>query len=284
MAGDQTPRDERRDGPAPGDERRDAGLPFGRRRRTAASALVAMLVALALGALLNAPAMKKTALAQPFGAERSFRLALVDPLAAVSHWLFLDRPAKFTAVALGKPDPGPTGTSVVVVRPTPGPTAGGKPGDKRRQATQVAPGAPAAQAVQGAPDAPVHRRRLDAGPARHGADQPVQQDQADQAAAGLPDLHRPGAAGRLQLAGAAPAAGQGVPPGRRGRDVRRQRQPAAPDRHRRDPPVRLGRLEAGVPQARPGRRSACCSRTACGACTGSGSRSCRRRRSTARSG
>ncbi len=131
MAGGRTPHDERRDGPAPGDEHRDAGLPFGRRRRTAASALVAMLVALALGALLNAPAMKKTALEQPFGAERSFRLALVDPLAAVSHWLFLDRPARFTAVALGRPDPGPAGAPmVVVVRPTPGPTAEGKPGEK----------------------------------------------------------------------------------------------------------------------------------------------------------
>jgi len=111
MADDQTPRD---------DQGRGAGPPYGRRRRTAASALVAMLVALALGALFNAPAMKKTALEQPFGAERSFRLALVDPLATVSHWLFLDRPARFTAVALGKPDPGLTGApAVVVVRPAP---------------------------------------------------------------------------------------------------------------------------------------------------------------------
>jgi hypothetical protein len=133
MADERTPRD---DGPPPaGDERppvdarRRAGLPFGRRRRTAASALVAMLVALILGALLNAPAMKKTALEQPFGAERSFRLALVDPLASVSHWLFLDRPAKLTAVALGKPDPGPAATStVVVVTPTPEPSKSGKPG------------------------------------------------------------------------------------------------------------------------------------------------------------
>ena len=68
-----------------------------------------MLVALLLGALFNAPAMKKTALEMPFGGERSFRLALVDPLAAVSHWLFLDRPAQLTASALGKPDPGPGG-------------------------------------------------------------------------------------------------------------------------------------------------------------------------------
>ena len=122
MADEPTPRD---------DQRRDAGLPFGRRRRTAASALIAMLVALALGALLNAPAMRKTALELPFGGERSFRLALVDPLATVSHWLFLDRPAKLTAVALGRPDPGPTGAPVVVVVvPTPDPTRSAKPGEK----------------------------------------------------------------------------------------------------------------------------------------------------------
>ena len=131
MAGEPTPRDGQRppagDGRPPADER-GAGLPFGRRRRTAASALVAMLVALVLGALFNASAMKKTALEQPFGAERSARLALVGPLASVSHWLFLDRPAKYTAAALGKPDPGPTGApTVVVVTPTPGPTKGGRP-------------------------------------------------------------------------------------------------------------------------------------------------------------
>ncbi len=112
------------------DEGRGGGLPFGRRRRTAASALVAMLVALVLGALFNAPAMKKTALEQPFGAERSFRLALVDPLASVSHWLFLDRPAEFTAVVLSKPDPGPTGAPVVVVVTPPPKPAKGDGADK----------------------------------------------------------------------------------------------------------------------------------------------------------
>jgi hypothetical protein len=149
MADDQTRRDRRRAraqgpppesaagapprdaGSGPGDDRRDAGLPYGRRRRTAASALVAMLVALALGALFNAPAMKKTALELPFGSERSFRLALVDPLASVSHWLFLDRPAKLTAEALGKPDPGPADVpAVVVVRPTGQPAGEGEPGEE----------------------------------------------------------------------------------------------------------------------------------------------------------
>jgi len=108
-------------------------LPFGRRRRTAASALVAILVAFVLGVLFNAPAMKKTALELPFGGQRSFRLALVSPAAAVSHWLFLDRPARFAAAALGKPDPGPQPVEVVVVtpQPTPQPTsASGKPSPK----------------------------------------------------------------------------------------------------------------------------------------------------------
>jgi hypothetical protein len=113
-----------------GADQGDVGLPYGRRRRTAASALVAMLVALALGALLNAPAMEKTALEMPFGSERTFRLALVEPLASVSHWLFLDRPAQLTAGALGKPDPGPADApTVVVVTPTAEPGGSDVAGD-----------------------------------------------------------------------------------------------------------------------------------------------------------
>jgi uncharacterized protein len=105
-------------------------LPFGRRRRSAASALVVILIAFGVGALLNAPAMKKTALELPFGGARTFRLALVSPAAAVSHWLFLDRPARVAASLLGKPDPGPQAVQVVVVAtPTPSPSAT-KKGDK----------------------------------------------------------------------------------------------------------------------------------------------------------
>jgi hypothetical protein len=111
------------------DDRDPQRLPFGRRRRTAASALVAILVAFGLGVLFNAPAMKKTAMELPFGGQRSFRLALVSPAAAVSGWVFLDRPARFVARALGKPDPGPQPVAVVVIaRPTPRPTdASSKP-------------------------------------------------------------------------------------------------------------------------------------------------------------
>ena len=139
------PHDDPRDGPRSQDGGQDEQLPYGRRRRTAASALVAMLVALLLGALFNAPAMQKTAQEMPFGGERSFRLALVDPLASVSHWFFLDRPAKLTADVLGKPDPGPAGPpQVVVVVPTPTPTKGGddepgKDGDKPQKTLQEKP-------------------------------------------------------------------------------------------------------------------------------------------------
>ncbi len=85
-----------------------------------------MAVALALGALLNAPAMQKTARELPFGGERSFRLALVDPLATVSHRLFLDRPAGLTAGALGRPDPGPTDTrALAIATASPEPTGAG---------------------------------------------------------------------------------------------------------------------------------------------------------------
>jgi hypothetical protein len=134
-----TPADDRR----PGGEPRREALPFGRRRRTAASALVAILVALCLGALFNASAMKKTALELPFGGERGFRLALVEPLADVSHWLFLDRPAELTASALGRPEPGPTGADeVAVVVASPTASAGARPakkGDKPPPSPQESP-------------------------------------------------------------------------------------------------------------------------------------------------
>lgn len=100
--------------------------PIERRRRTAASALVAILVAFALGVLLNAPAMKKSAMELPFGGERTFRLALVGPLATVSHWTFLDRPGRLVTELLGKPDPGPVAVVAITPRPTPR-TASGEP-------------------------------------------------------------------------------------------------------------------------------------------------------------
>jgi hypothetical protein len=54
--------------------------------------LLAMVVALLVGALLNAPGIRKTALGQDVGTKRDTATFLADPLADVSHTLFLDRP------------------------------------------------------------------------------------------------------------------------------------------------------------------------------------------------
>jgi hypothetical protein len=118
----------------------DGRLPFGRRRRTAASALVAVLVAFGLGLLFNAQAMHRTALAMPFGEARSIRLAFVRPLADVSHWLLLDRPAELTAEALGRPQPGPPAQAQVAQgTPTPSAAPSGDKGGRPQKPMQEKP-------------------------------------------------------------------------------------------------------------------------------------------------
>ena len=160
-----------------------------------------MLVAFALGALFNAPAMKKTALEMPYGGERSFRLALVDPLAEREP-LAAPRPAgEAHRRRAGQARTRPDRTQVVVATPDT------RAARQRRQAGEEPAAEASAQAVQGASDAPLHRRRLHDGPARHGAHQPLQQDEAHQAAARLPPLDRPGAPGLLQLAGCSSSRG-----------------------------------------------------------------------------
>ena len=103
---------------------RDDKLPNGRRLRPAGHVLVALLVALALAAFFNASAMKRTAQEQPFGTARTVRLAFVEPLATLSHWLLLDRPARLAATALGKSDPAlvavvPAGDKEAPAKPKP---------------------------------------------------------------------------------------------------------------------------------------------------------------------
>ncbi len=58
---------------------------------TAASALVAILVAVTLGALFNAYGHEEDRARAAVRRPAQLRLALLDPLASVSHWLFLDR-------------------------------------------------------------------------------------------------------------------------------------------------------------------------------------------------
>lgn len=64
--------------------------------------LLAMVVALIVGALLNAPGIRKTALGQDVGAKRDAATFFADPLDDVSHSLFLDRPRSALQWAIGR--------------------------------------------------------------------------------------------------------------------------------------------------------------------------------------
>jgi hypothetical protein len=62
-----------------------------RRPLAAGHVIVVGLVALLVGALLNAPGIRKTALGQPVGWQRDISTAFANPLYDVSHALYLDR-------------------------------------------------------------------------------------------------------------------------------------------------------------------------------------------------
>jgi hypothetical protein len=74
----------------------------GRRLWSAGHAIVVGLLALLFGALLNAPGIHKSAYNQPDGWKRDVALAVTNPLQAVSHALFLDRPRAAVQSAIGR--------------------------------------------------------------------------------------------------------------------------------------------------------------------------------------
>ena len=74
----------------------------GRRLLPAGYAVVIVVIALVVGALLNAQGLRKTAHIQQQGWQRSVGLALTTPLAAVSDALLIDRPRKGLKSALGR--------------------------------------------------------------------------------------------------------------------------------------------------------------------------------------
>jgi len=75
---------------------------FKARPLAAGHVLVAMLVALLGGALLNAQGILRTAEAQELGTGRSLALALAEPLASVSSFLRIDTPRETIDEALGR--------------------------------------------------------------------------------------------------------------------------------------------------------------------------------------
>jgi hypothetical protein len=86
----------------------------GRRLNSAGSAVVVALLALLLGALLNAPGIHKSANIQPEGWKRDLALAVTGPLEDVSHAVLFDRPRKALKAALGRGDDDEIDTAVAV--------------------------------------------------------------------------------------------------------------------------------------------------------------------------
>lgn len=72
------------------------------RRIPAGVALIVIIGALLLGLLLNAPDILRTAERQEQGWQRTVGVALMEPIAEVSHLLFLDRPREAVDALLGR--------------------------------------------------------------------------------------------------------------------------------------------------------------------------------------
>jgi hypothetical protein len=138
--------------PLPDDERRTLEHPVptqavvdvrarrttdGPRRRlwSAGHALIVSVLALAIGLLLNAPGIHKSAYNKPDGWQRDAALAFTGPLADVSHALLLDRPRKAVQAVIGRSradeidtDIGLPVTPPPASTPPPPPPAPSKPG------------------------------------------------------------------------------------------------------------------------------------------------------------
>lgn len=98
----------------------------GRRLHSAGAAILVSVLALALGALLNAPGLHKSAQIQDEGWKRDLALAVTEPLDQLSGALLLDRPRQALKAALGRSGDDEVDTGVVV----PGPPAPAPPADR----------------------------------------------------------------------------------------------------------------------------------------------------------
>jgi hypothetical protein len=104
-----------------------------RRQWSAGHALVVMVLALAIGLVLNAPGIHKSAYNKPDGWQRDVAIAFTGPLADVSHALLLDRPRKGVQALIGRSGADEIDTEIALPEappPTPRPSrpATPKPG------------------------------------------------------------------------------------------------------------------------------------------------------------
>ena len=130
--------------PPPREERRRAGGDGERPRRrqwSAGHALIVSVLALAIGVLLNAPGVHKSAYNKPDGWQRDVALAFTGPLADVSHALLLDRPRKGVQAVIGRSgvdeidtDIGLPAASAPASPPAPPPSSPGNPTTPRAPA------------------------------------------------------------------------------------------------------------------------------------------------------
>jgi hypothetical protein len=132
--------------PPPSRERRRAGTDGEherprRRQWSAGHALIVCVLALAIGLLLNAPGVHKSAYNKPDGWQRDVALAFTDPLADVSHALLLDRPRKGVQAVIGRSGADEIDTDIALpaapapaTPPVPPPSAPGNPSTPRAPA------------------------------------------------------------------------------------------------------------------------------------------------------
>ncbi|MGZ5382519.1 MAG: SGNH/GDSL hydrolase family protein [Acidimicrobiia bacterium] len=73
-----------------------------RRRSPAGHVLLAVVVALGLGSLLNARSLERTAENLPYGTTRSVAVAVAGPLRSISSFLYLDRPRQALDSLVGR--------------------------------------------------------------------------------------------------------------------------------------------------------------------------------------
>ncbi|HLU53794.1 MAG TPA: DUF459 domain-containing protein [Acidimicrobiia bacterium] len=105
--------------------------------------IMVILTSLLLGLLLNAPDILRTAQRQEPGWERTIGVALMEPIASVSHSLFLDRPRMLIDSLLGRERPGPEAQALPAPTPTSVPPTTAPPttvpSDTRREITAEDP-------------------------------------------------------------------------------------------------------------------------------------------------
>ncbi len=100
------------------DEHNFAAEPEPRRRVPAGKAATALLIALLVGALLNADRLAHTARTQPFGWQRTWAMRATGPLQDLSNLTRLNRPRRAVVEAVGTTEgPPPEDTLTVVTAP-----------------------------------------------------------------------------------------------------------------------------------------------------------------------